>query len=67
MTSEVERIAELEDDGYFESIRECPECGGDFMVKITRKPFRRESDVIIVRFHYVCPFCGYSILERDSD
>jgi RNase P subunit RPR2 len=52
---EVERIAELEDEGYLESASMCQKCGTFLMLRIYR---RIRHDVIYHDFDYVCPHCG---------
>lgn len=54
--NEVERIAELENDGYHEAGVNCPECGVELMVRWRSIEFAgQEAD----EAHVVCPSCGY--------
>jgi len=61
--NEVERIAELEDEGYFESVNMCHECGTFFMLKVD---YLYRRDVKIVKFTYVCPHCNNVEIEFHS-
>lgn len=62
--NEYQRIAELEDDGYVESINMCQECGTFLMRKVS---YRYRRDVEVVRFTYECPHCGNAFVEEDGD
>ena len=64
MTSEVERIAELENLRYIESTILCPDCGCPLMTRYTTFMM---LDVEIFKLEDECPSCHYTNVLYDSD
>ena len=58
---------EPDDDGYTESNERCSICGKKAWVICSHRPFRWESDVMIITFHFKCKNCKVEWKEYDSD
>jgi len=53
--NEYQRIAQLEEEGFFESANTCQKCGTLFMLKVR---YYSIGDGWLTQFVYECPYCG---------
>lgn len=63
-THEVERIAELEAQGYVEGDQICPECGATLMG--LGRTFIIDNDTDLEEISRECPYCGFTDVQYDD-
>lgn len=64
MTSEVERIAELEEHHFAEVEELCPECGCQLMYR--ERQYEDADSVEVFEQQWRCPSCGYFSVAYDA-